>query len=205
MNEHTINEIDIAISKKSGGQAVEEYIILAEIVEKCNSIFGQFVEVGIGDGTTSQLILNLKNKDKTLFMCDTFEGLVDVGQFDSLPNGFACYSYEWFTKANQYVNDPDVTLVNGYFPDSATEEMNNSKYSFVHIDVDTYESTLKSLEYFSTRMTVGGVIVSHDYINQYTPGVARAIDEFMVGKEGLFTLFTLASYSNSTQAIITRV
>ncbi len=50
------------------------------------------------------------------------------------------------------------------------------EFSFVHLDVDTYRSTLKCLEYFYTRINAGGAIISHDYNS--APGVKKAIDEF---------------------------
>src|SRR3989338_3744494 len=45
------------------------------------------------------------------------------------------------------------------------EPIKNKKFSLVHFDVDTYESTKNSIEFFYPRMTRGGVILSHDYIN----------------------------------------
>jgi len=87
--------------------------------------------------------------------------------------------------------------------------MDNSKYSFVHLDTDTYESTIRGLEYFSTRMSIGGSIVIHDYYNSQCPGVSVAVDKFMNEQTGeyMLELFKLEehSHTNITQAIITRV
>jgi transketolase len=196
--------VNTALSRNGSGQTEDEFFILAEIVERCNSISGDFAEIGIYCGVTSELIFTLKDKNKTLFLCDTFSGLVDVETGDSLENGFASFSYEDFCKRNSYVNEKEVRVVDGYFPTSTTEEMNSTKYSFVHLDVDTYKSTIKGLEYFSNRMSTGGFIVVHDYRNSICQGVKKAIDEFMIEKQGEFVLETYPK-QNSTQAIIRRV
>ena len=53
---------------------------------------------------------------------------------------------------------------------------------FVHLDLDIYESTYKSLEFFYPRMVAGGIIVSHDYSNLTVPAVRRAFTEFFKDK-----------------------
>jgi hypothetical protein len=53
-------------------------------------------------------------------------------------------------------------------------------FSLVNLDVDCYESTKKSLEFFYPRMSRGGIIISHDYIT--APGVKKAFDDFFEGK-----------------------
>ena len=56
----------------------------------------------------------------------------------------------------------------------------NKKFSFVHLDVDLYKSTLDCLKYFYPRVSRGGVIISHDYPN--SDGVNKAFDEFFQDK-----------------------
>lgn len=204
MNEYNINEIFV---KNQCGQTHDEFLLLAELINRCNKISGNFVEVGVYSGGISELIYCMKPKDATLFLCDTFAGLVDVGSLDTggtVFNGFASFSYEDFCAKNSYVNNNDVRIVRGYFPDSSTEEMDHSKYAFVHLDVDTYSSTIKGLEYFSSRMSIGGSIAVHDYINLYAPGVSYAVDEFMVGKTNSFVC-EIHPNTNVTHAIITRI
>ncbi len=50
------------------------------------------------------------------------------------------------------------------------------RFSFVHLDVDLYESTLAGLEYFYPRLIPGGVILSHDY--SILAGVKKAFEDF---------------------------
>ena len=58
--------------------------------------------------------------------------------------------------------------------------MKDKWFSFVNLDVDTYESTKKCLEFFYPRMSAGGVIVSHDYLRRQ--GSRKAVDEYFADK-----------------------
>ena len=42
--------------------------------------------------------------------------------------------------------------------------------------MDCYESTKQCLEFFYSRMSPGGIILSHDYMT--APGVKKAFDDF---------------------------
>ncbi len=67
----------------------------------------------------------------------------------------------------------------GLFPDSAGAS-SDCRFSFVHLDVDLYESTRAALEFFYPRMNPGGMILSHDYV--IADGVRNAFDEFFEPK-----------------------
>ena len=49
-------------------------------------------------------------------------------------------------------------------------------FSFVHLDVDLYQSTKDGLAWFYPRLNRGGILISHDYSN--ADGVRKAFDEF---------------------------
>jgi O-methyltransferase len=75
-----------------------------------------------------------------------------------------------------YLKDyQDVYFYKGLFPSTATA-VEDKRFSFVHLDVDTYESTRSCLRFFYPRMNRGGIILSHDYIS--AAGVRKAFDEF---------------------------
>ena len=74
---------------------------------------------------------------------------------------------------------PRVYLHKGIFPDAA-QGLEKMPYSFVHIDVDLYESTKACLEYFYPQLTPGGILISHDY--SILAGVKMAFTEFMRDK-----------------------
>lgn len=146
-------------------------------VERTNKIGGNIAEVGAYRGSSSKLICEAKGQ-RPLFVFDTFEGLPDPTQADGgFKKGDFSSSFEF---VKEYLsNYPNVTVIKGYFPDTATP-IENKEFSFVNLDVDLYESTKKCLNFFYTRLKKGGVLLSHDYST--LSGVKRAFDEFFEDK-----------------------
>jgi O-methyltransferase len=73
---------------------------------------------------------------------------------------------------------PFVELYEGWIPDRFNE-VEDRRFSFVHIDVDLYQPTLDSLEFFYPRLDAGGLVVVDDYGFSAFPGAKRAVDEFL--------------------------
>ena len=76
-------------------------------------------------------------------------------------------------------NDSNVFFYKGIFP-GTSEPVKEKSFSMVNLDVDTCESTKQCLEFFYTRMSAGGIILSHDYIT--APGVKKAFDDIFDAK-----------------------
>jgi hypothetical protein len=165
------------------GQSLEEAFNLCKYVEKTNLINGDLIEVGVWNGGSAQILNRYKSKNKKLFLFDTFDGLKDCNNKldgDFLENGMMVYDYNYVV--DLFKDNEDVIITKGYFPKSAKDILTN-KLSFVHIDVDTYQSTLNGLNFLYDKMEVGGVIVIHDYVNNpHTKGVLLAVDEFLENK-----------------------
>jgi O-methyltransferase len=69
-------------------------------------------------------------------------------------------------------------IYKGWIPDRFNE-IENENFIFVHIDVDLYQPTLDSLNFFYPRMRKGGVIVIDDYGYTQFPGAKKCVDEFI--------------------------
>ena len=69
-----------------------------------------------------------------------------------------------------------MKVTKGIFPESA-DIIKELKFSFVHLDVDLYKSTIDCLRYFFPRLVNGGIILIHDF---HTDGIKKAINEFLV-------------------------
>jgi O-methyltransferase len=136
---------------------------------------GDYCEVGIYQGSTAKVICEAKG-DKRLHLCDTFEGLPEPKGDDAKiekKGRFAC-SLESIQK---YLADfPNITYHKGFCPQSVQGVLDDTRFAFVHLDVDLYDSTLECLQYFWPRMLPGGVVLSHDY--SILPGVRQAFTEF---------------------------
>ena len=70
---------------------------------------------------------------------------------------------------------PNVFFYKGLFP-KTSGPVRAQTFSFVHLDVDLYNSTKEALEFFYPRITRGGVIISHDYC--WSKGVRTAFQEY---------------------------
>jgi O-methyltransferase len=72
---------------------------------------------------------------------------------------------------------PAVAIHSGWIP-AVFADLPETRWCFVHLDVDLYEPTLACLDYFYPRLVNGGVIICDDYGAPLFPGAHRAWDEF---------------------------
>lgn len=145
-------------------------------VRRTSKIPGEIAEVGVFQGGSSMLICKAKG-EKHLHLFDTFEGIPKVDTIDKFLEG----QFSSQLEETQYYlrNEEYVHFHKGIFPDTA-EPIKDKKFSFVHLDVDTYESTDNCIRFFYPRMSRGGIIISHDYIP--AKGVRKAFDDFFEDK-----------------------
>jgi O-methyltransferase len=68
-----------------------------------------------------------------------------------------------------------VAFYKGFFPQTAGRPR-DAVFSFVHLDVDLYQSTLEGLKFFYPRPSRGGILLSHDY--KSSAGVDKAFQDF---------------------------
>lgn len=145
---------------------------------------GDTAECGVWRGAASyfiaQRIAELELK-KTHHLFDSFEGL-------SKPD--ICDGPFWATGEMRFEEDKVrenlrefsfLRFYKGWIPERFCE-VSEKSFCFVHIDVDLYEPTRASLEFFYPRMVSGGIIICDDYGFSKCPGARRAIDEFFKAK-----------------------
>ena len=156
---------------------------------------GARAECGVFQGTSSLILCRAArardaSHDGTgMHLVDSFEGLSAPGTADQFPvpgangaparetvpqNGFAG-SLE---AARSALRDfPGVTFHRGWIPD-VFAQLPESRWSFVHVDVDLYEPTYACLDYFYPRLSRGGVIICDDYGSAVFPGASRAWNRY---------------------------
>lgn len=99
-----------------------------------------------------------------------------------------------------YLKDFSKTYVHvGEFSNSA-QDLSDSLFGFVHIDVDIYLGALDCLEYFGSRLAQNGVIVLDDYGAKSCPGMAKAVQEYRPHKKG----FHMWHIGSSEQLVLTK-
>ena len=155
-----------------------EAFMIYSIVKTQTSIEGNLAEVGVYQGGSAKLICEVK-KERKLYLFDTFTGLPEVSNDDTHfgqkhwhDNEFSNTSLESIKQLlNKY---DDVHIIKGIFPESG-KDIVDEKFSFVHLDVDLYKSTIDALRFFFPKMVPGGIILIHDY---HSDGIQKAFREF---------------------------
>lgn len=119
---------------------------------------------------------------------DSFAGLSEPGEEDRaldegdadaaqgarnmVPGNFAAALD--LVKANIHRRFPRVELHAGWIP-TAFPSVAGRSFRFVHLDVDLYQPTRDSLDYFFPRLVDGGAIITDDF---NWPGARKAFQEF---------------------------
>ena len=67
-------------------------------------------------------------------------------------------------------------LYKGWIPERFNE-VSNQEFIFVHLDVDLYQPTLDSLDFFYSKLKKNGVIIVDDY-DFFSTGVKTSVDEW---------------------------
>jgi O-methyltransferase len=157
-------------------------------------VAGDVAECGCARGLSFMELCLVFSKDhpdwagEGFHVFDSFEGLSEPGEEDlgldesdadaaqivrnMMPGNFAV-TFD-VVRENIHRRFPRVELHPGWIP-SAFSEVAGRSFSFVHVDVDLYQPTLDSLEYFFPRLADGGAIITDDY---NWPGASKAFEEF---------------------------
>jgi hypothetical protein len=142
-----------------------ESVQLLNAVRATTKIGGSMAEVGVFQGVSARLIREA-DSTRPLHLFDTFAGL-PATDADDTSHGYGPFSAGDFAcslaSVRAYLSDlTSVTFHQGIFPETGSD-VQDERFSFVHLDVDLYRSSLESLEWFHQRMLPGGIILTHDY------------------------------------------
>lgn len=144
-------------------------------VKRTRKIPGDIAEVGVYKGGSAKIICSVKG-DRHLHLFDTFEGLPQVDEIDAVWPFYEGKFAASYDNVRDYLkHQTNVSFYKGIFPHTAGP-IEDKTFSMVNLDVDCYESTKQCLEFFYSRMSRGGIILSHDYTT--TAGVRKAFDDF---------------------------
>ena len=144
------------------------------------SIAGDFAELGVWKGNSAAILAHFAaGSNRRLFLFDTFSGFDArdlVGCDKSKALEFADTSLEY---VQDTVGHPELTTyLKGYFPDSISDAVRETRFALVHLDCDLYEPMKAALDFFYARMSRGAILIMHDYSSGVWDGAKTAIDEF---------------------------
>jgi len=155
---------------------------LDQLMKLVISVPGDTAECGAYQGASSflicQRIVGLKKKHHIF---DSFEGLSAPGEKDgSYWKKGDLSTSERIIRKNLKPFD-FVVYHKGWIPDTFGN-VNDNTFCFVHLDVDLFEPTLDSLNFFYPKMSAGGIILCDDYGFSTCPGAKMAMDNFFADK-----------------------
>lgn len=155
---------------------------LDQLMKLAVSLEGDTAECGAYKGASSFLICcGIKGLQKRHHVFDSFEGISapirEDGNYWQKGN-LACSESVIQENLKEY---DFVVYHKGWIP-TKFQEVSDRRFCFVHLDVDLYQPTLKSLMFFYERMTQGGIILCDDYGFTTCPGAKKAMDFFFSDK-----------------------
>lgn len=164
---------------------------LWQFARQAKVLSGAIAQVGVFRGGSARLIAYaIEGNAKPFYLFDTFKGMPKVNESIDLHKEGDFIDTSLDSVKERFSNAKNVIFCPGIFPNTA-DPAKNEKFSFVYIDVDIYQSTLDSLKFFYPRMLSGGFIVFDDYMGKNTPGVKKALDEFLSDKKEMPIITTV--------------
>lgn len=179
---------------------------LIKLLQLSSKLNGSIVECGVYKGATARLMYaycKIFGNQNSFLLFDTFRGLPGHTQKDAYKDNTGKSSVRF--KPNNYsgvsVSDvsrlfrgSSVCIVEGDIADTLAT-YSKEKFSFVHIDVDLYESTKAALMFFVPRMVRGGILLCDDYLTPVYPGAKQAWDEYF--EKHKLSFITLDNYQSA--------
>lgn len=146
---------------------------------------GDLAECGAYTGATAYFLALARDqagmRSQQLFLFDSFEGLSEPGPRDgSFWHSGSLAAGEEICRRNLGMFE-GVHVMRGWIP-TRFGEVGDRQFCFVHLDVDLYQPSKDSLEFFYPRLRSGGILLCDDYGFTTCPGAKQAMDEFFADK-----------------------
>lgn len=160
--------------------------MLREFVRFTDGLPGALAECGCFEGASAYFMAQAA-PDTDLYLFDSLAGLSEPGVADAAADAEHMRWRAGDMSAREAVLRGNlagftrIQLLRGWIPERFGD-VAQQRFRCVHIDVDLYQPTRDSLEFFYPRMVPGGVIVLDDYGSAMCPGAVAATDEFFADK-----------------------
>ena len=143
---------------------------------------GDILEIGVWRGGTGCLMARrakLTGAGATVYLCDTFQGVVKAGSSDRHYAGgeHSDTSEAVVADLAQGMGLDNIKILRGTFPEQTGHLVANATFRLCHIDVDVYESGREILAWVWPRLVRGGIAVFDDYGFLSTGGITRLVNE----------------------------
>lgn len=206
-------QYDASIQAAQGGSFDNDhkrmrYYVLHQLVQRAAANLPSLnvAECGCWHGHSTHITASILNRPAFLGQLAVFDSFEGLSEFQ--PPDLSAYSASEEVRSRHrkhFVSDPAavkamlagfpfVQIFPGWIPDRF-REVAPWEFSHVSIDVDLYQPTLTSLEFFYPRLAFGGSIYVDDYGYKDFPGAKVAVDAFLQGRSP--TLFVELPYGSA--------
>ncbi len=159
------------------------------LARQAMKIEGDILEVGVWRGGTGAILARAvaSKPQMKVILADTFEGVVKVGDKDTLYKGgeHSDTSVAIVAALLDALSIDNARILKGVFPDAHKDEI-PGKISMLHCDVDVYLSSKDIVAWCLPRLSVGSILVFDDYGFFGCEGVTKFCDEFRENKDFCF-------------------
>jgi len=151
---------------------------LWDLAKQARHVEGAILEVGVWRGGTGCLLAKAA-PDKTVYLADTFEGVVKAGENDTAYSGgeHANTSEALVRKLLAATGADNARILKGIFPDDTAARVTDERIALLHVDVDVYQSAKDVVMWALPRLSPGAAIVFDDYGFYGCEGVTRLVQE----------------------------
>jgi O-methyltransferase len=153
---------------------------LWQLADQAGQLGGDGIEVGCWRGGAGCMVARrLAASEATMFLCDTFTGVVKAGAEDRVYRGGEHGDADERTvlELAGRMGLKNVEVLVGVFPEETGAAVADRVFAFAHIDVDVYGGARDAFRWLLPRLLVGGVVVFDDYGSTATDGIRRFVDE----------------------------
>jgi O-methyltransferase len=155
---------------------------LFSLAKQTSHLNGSYLEVGVWRGGSAFVISQAIAGQHHLYLADTFHGVAkttanDTSYKDGDHSDTSKNLVENYLLKRQVSN---FTIIEGVFPESGFDKLKRESFSFVHIDVDVYQSVRESMDFLSSRILKGGIVILDDCGFYGCEGVTRYVEEHML-------------------------
>lgn len=170
-----------AFGERDGLNVARRWTLL-QLARLASTVPGDTAECGVYKGAGSWLICAaMQRTGKHHFGFDSFAGLSQPVKVDGEYWTRGDLTADEVTARENLRQFAGVSLYPGWIPDRFAE-IESKSFSFLHIDVDLYEPTKDSLEFFYPRMEEGGIVLCDDFGFETCPGATMAVQEYLADK-----------------------
>jgi O-methyltransferase len=155
---------------------------LWQLADQVGHLWGDGIEIGCWRGGAGCLIahrLSARRPSATMFLCDTFAGVVKAGDRDRDYRGGEHDDADERTvlELARRMGLKNVEVLVGIFPEDTGSQVADRAFAFAHIDVDVYDGARDAFDWLLPRLVPGGVVVFDDYGSTATGGIRALVDE----------------------------